>query len=52
MVSISSNLSNNALIGKKLVDREEFLEMVNGIIDGIEKVTLEQVFLAWIERFA
>jgi hypothetical protein len=30
----------------------ELFEMVNGIIEDIEKITLGQVLLAWIERFA
>jgi hypothetical protein len=41
-----------SLIGKEFADQEERFEVVNCIVEGIEKVILEQVFLAWMECFA
>jgi hypothetical protein len=36
--------------GKEFASWEEFLEAATGILEGIETVTLEQVFLGWMER--
>jgi histone-lysine N-methyltransferase SETMAR len=38
------------LAGHEFPDAEALLEAVRAILGGIEKVTLERVFLAWVER--
>jgi hypothetical protein len=37
---------------REFADWEELLAAVTGILDGIEKVTLKRVFLAWMNRLA
>jgi hypothetical protein len=41
-----------SLAGKEFLDRKDFLETVNRILEGSEKVTLEQIFLIGMERLA
>jgi hypothetical protein len=36
--------------GHEFPDREALLEAVRHILKGIEKVTLDRVFLSWMER--
>jgi hypothetical protein len=38
------------LAGFEFPDREALLEEVRPILEGIQKVTLDRVFLAWMER--
>jgi histone-lysine N-methyltransferase SETMAR len=38
------------LAGSEFADRTEFEQAVAAIVDGIEKVTLGQVFLTWMSR--
>jgi hypothetical protein len=38
------------LAGHEFPDREALLEAVIHILEGIENVTLDRVFLAWIKR--
>jgi hypothetical protein len=38
------------MTGRSFVDAEEFFEAVRGVIDIIEKVTLQEVFREWTGR--
>jgi hypothetical protein len=38
------------LAGLSFDDADQFLAAVEGVIEGIEKVTLQAVFLEWMDR--
>jgi hypothetical protein len=40
------------LAGREFADRSELLQVVMTILNSIEKVTLEEVFLTWMRRLA
>jgi hypothetical protein len=40
------------LAGREFADRSELLQAVMDIVNGIEKATLEEVFLTWMRRLA
>jgi hypothetical protein len=42
---------NGYLSGNRFEDADELFGAVQRILDGIENVTLQAVFLDWIERF-
>jgi hypothetical protein len=42
--------ANGCLAGRPFVDAEEVFEAVREILDSIDKVTLQVVFLAWMDR--
>jgi hypothetical protein len=35
---------------KEFIDREDLLEAINHILEGIDEMTLKQVFLRWMEH--
>jgi hypothetical protein len=41
-----------SLAGREFADREELLAAVTRILEGIEKVILGRVFLAWMDHLA
>jgi hypothetical protein len=38
------------LAGHEFLDREALLEAIRHILEGTEKVTLDRIFLVWMER--
>jgi hypothetical protein len=41
-----------SLTGREFADREELFATVTSILNGIKKMTLEQVFLTWMNCLA
>jgi hypothetical protein len=50
VIFISLATSNGFSKGRKFPDGDAFLDAVQDILRGIETVTLDLVFLAWMER--
>jgi hypothetical protein len=41
-----------SLAGREFADRKEFLAVITHILEGIKKVILKWIFLAWIDCLA
>jgi hypothetical protein len=41
---------NESLTGRKFADRKKLLAVIICILEDIERVTLERVFLAWMDH--